>query len=209
MSAMSTFSSSAALPRRRPVVLSDVIPRSRAVDALLVLGGAGLTSLLAQVTIHVPSSPVPVTGQTLGVVVAGAALGARRGMLSQLLYLLLGLVLPVYAGGTHGWDVVWGASGGYIVGFVIAAYLVGLAAERGADRRVGLAFATFAAGQIAIFGIGVPWLKVSANLDWSTAIHEGFTIFIVGGIVKALIAAGAAPAAWRAVARLDRRDDRG
>jgi biotin transport system substrate-specific component len=89
---------------------------------------------------------------------------------------------------------------------VVAAWVIGRLAERGADRRALLAIATFAAGQLIVFGIGVPWLKVSAGLSWGTAIHEGFTIFIVGGIVKALLAGLAAPSAWRLVARVDRRE---
>jgi biotin transport system substrate-specific component len=180
-----------------PLVLGDVLPVGRVRDALLVLGGAGFTTLGAQVSIHVPNSPVPVTGQTLGVVLAGAALGARRGAASQLLYLLLGLVLPIYSDGASGGHVVWGATGGYLVGFIVAAGLVGWAAEHGADRLPGLAILTFAAGQLAIFGIGVPWLKVSADMTWGAAVHYGFTVFILGGIIKALVAGGAMPAAWR------------
>lgn len=199
---MSTLAATAS----RPLVLSDVLPRSRAVDAALVVGGAGLTALLAQLTIQVPPSPVPITGQTLAVVLAGAALGTRRGAASQLLYVLLGLLLPVYADGGQGFDVLWGASGGYLVGFVIAAALIGRLAERGANRRAWLAIVTFAAGQCVIFGIGVPWLKVSADLGWGTAIHEGFTIFIVGGIVKAVLAGLMVPGAWRMVARLQERE---
>ncbi|HWK26399.1 MAG TPA: biotin transporter BioY [Solirubrobacter sp.] len=188
---------SAALDRR-PLVLADALPLR---DALLVAGGAGLTALGAQIAVHVPPSPVPVTGQTLGVVLAGAALGARRGALSQLLYMLLGFVLPIYADGAHGVDVLWGATGGYLVGFVLAAWLVGYAAEHGADRHRLTAIACFAAGQLAIFGIGVPWLHAATDMSWADAIHYGFTIFIVGGVVKALFAGLLTPLAWRAVKR--------
>jgi biotin transport system substrate-specific component len=180
-------------------VLADTLPGHRVRDLLLILGGAGLTALGAQVSIHVPGSPVPVTAQTLAVVLAGSSLGAWRGASSQLLYLLLGLVLPIYAppGPTSGTAVLFGDSGGYIFGFVIAAGLIGWAAEHGADRRLLLAPLTFALGQLAIFGIGVPWLKVAANIPWGTAIHEGFTIFILGGVIKAILAAIAMPSAWR------------
>jgi biotin transport system substrate-specific component len=196
---------SATLAPAPRLVLADVIPGARARDVLLVLAGALLTVLGAQIAIHVPPSPVPVTGQTLAVVIAGSALGMRRGAASQLLYVLLGLVLPVYADGASGPDVLWGATGGYLVGFVVAAALVGRLAELGADRRPLIAFAAFCAGQLAIFGIGVPWLKVSTGMDWSTAIHDGFAIFIVGGIIKAIVAAGVVPGAWRAVRRIDER----
>jgi len=182
----------------RPVVLADVIP---ARDAVLVAGGAALTVLGAQIAIHIPPSPVPVTGQTLAVVIAGAALGARRGAASQLLYVLLGLALPVYADGESGLDVIWGATGGYLVGFVIAAALIGWVAERGFDRRRTTAILTFAAGQLVIFGIGVPWLVASTGMAWGDAIHNGFVIFIVGGIMKAVLAGLLTPAAWRFVRR--------
>ena len=182
----------------RPLVLADAIPVR---DTVLVIAGAGLTVLGAQVAIHIPPSPVPVTGQTLAVVVAGAALGARRGAASQLLYLLLGLFLPVYSDGASGLDVIWGATGGYIVGFVVAAGAIGWVAERGADRKRLTAIASFAAGQLIIFGIGVPWLKVSTGMAWSDAIHDGFTIFLVGGAIKAVLAGLATPAAWRLVRR--------
>lgn len=191
-------------PRRMPLVLADALPGARTRDAVLVVAGALLTVLGAQIAIHVPPSPVPITGQTLAVVVAGAALGARRGAASQLLYVALGLFLPVYADGGSGFDVIWGATGGYLVGFVLAAGMVGWAAERGADRRPVLAATTFAAGQLLIFAIGVPWLKVATGMAWGDAIHNGFAIFIVGGIVKALAAGALTPSAWRLVRRVDR-----
>lgn len=187
-------------------VLADVIPGARVRDALLICAGAALTILGAQVSIHVPPSPVPITGQTLGVVVAGAALGWRRGALSQLLYLCLGLFLPVYADGASGTEVLFGATGGYIVGFIIAAALMGWFAERGFDRNPIYAFAGFCLAQLAIFGLGVPWLRHVTDMSWADAIHNGFTIFIVGGVIKALLGAGLMPAAWRLVRRIDERE---
>ena len=192
-----------ALPAPRGMVLGDVIPGDRVRDVALVLAGAALTALGAQIAIHTGASPVPITGQTLAVVVAGAALGSQRGMLSQLLYVVVGLFLPVYSDGASGFDVIWGATGGYLVGFVVAAWIVGRMAEGGADRRFGSATIAFALGQLSIFAIGVPWLKVSTGMDWSTAIHDGFTIFIYGGLVKAALAAIAVPLAWRMVQKAD------
>jgi biotin transport system substrate-specific component len=199
--------STAAILPRTPAhpVLADALAGTRVRDAALIAGGAGLTALLAQVSLHVPPSPVPITGQTLAVVLAGATLGARRGAASQLLYLLVGLLLPVYADGQSGGHVVWGSTGGYLFGFILAAALVGWAAEHGADRRPLLAVLTFAGGQLAVFGIGVPWLKVAADLSWGDAVHYGFTLFIVGGIVKAVIAGLAMPGAWRLARRIDAR----
>ena len=191
-------------PSRPRTVLVDALPGTWARDVALVIAGALLTVLGAQIAIHVPPSPVPVTGQTLAVVIAGAALGWRRGAASQLLYVLLGLFLPVYSDGASGPDVIWGATGGYLVGFVIAAALIGRLAELGADRRPHIAFLAFCAGQLAIFGIGVPWLQVSTGMAWGDAIHNGFTIFIAGGIIKALVGAAVIPAAWRFVKRVDR-----
>jgi biotin transport system substrate-specific component len=190
---------------RRPRVLADVLPMVRGRDVTLVGMGALLTIVGAQISIPVPPSPVPITGQTLAVVVAGASLGSVRGGLSQLLYVALGLFLPVYADGGTGWDVVTGATGGYLVGFVVAAYIVGRLAELGADRRVAVAFVAFVVGQLVIFGIGVPWLKASTDMTWSSAIHDGFSIFIVGGLIKAAIAGAAMPSAWRVVRRIDPR----
>jgi biotin transport system substrate-specific component len=192
---------SSAMVIRRPLVLADAMPGARARDATLVCAGALLTVLGAQIAIQVPPSPVPITGQTFAVVVAGAALGARRGGASQLLYVLLGLVLPVYSEGESGPDVLFGATGGYLVGFVLAATAVGWLAERGADRRPALAFLAFVAGQLIVFGLGVPWLKVSADLAWADAVHHGFTVFIVGGIIKAAAAGLLMPTAWRWVRR--------
>jgi biotin transport system substrate-specific component len=198
------MSAAISVPAKRGV-LADAIPGALARDAVLVLCGALLTSLGAQIAVSVPPSPVPITGQTLAVVVAGAALGAHRGGLSQLLYLVLGLFLPVYAGGEHGLSVLTGATGGYIVGFVLAGFAIGWLAERGADRRPLIAFAAFVTAQALVFGIGVPWLKIATGSDWSTAIHDGFTIFIVGGIVKAIVAAVVTPLAWRGVRRIEGR----
>jgi len=184
-------------------VLADAIPGARVRDALLILAGAGLTALGAQISIHVPGSPVPVTGQTLGVVLAGGALGTWRGIASQVVYLLLGLVLPIYAGGTSGHGVLWGPAGGYIFGFILAAGVMGWAAERGGDRRVLIAAVSFFLAQLALYGIGVPWLKIATGATWSWTIHNGFTIFLLGGAVKAVLAGIAMPAAWRVERRFN------
>ena len=191
-----------ALPRYP--VLADSLPGARVRDAVLVLSGALLTALLAQVAINVPPSPVPITGQTLAVGLVGASLGARRGASSLALYALLGLFLPFYADGESGWDVIWGASGGYIVGFVFAAYVIGWLAERGADRRVVMTFLAFVAGQLVIFAFGLVGLKLAVGESVGWTIHNGFAIFIVGGLVKAVVGAIALPSTWRLVRRFDR-----
>src|SRR5579875_1869063 len=126
-------SSTAAVSRP---VLADALPGARVRDVLLVLAGALLTAACAQISIHLPGSPVPLTGQTFAVVLVGASLGSRRGGLAMLLYAAMGLVLPVHASGQSGTGVLFGASGGYIVGFVLAAWALGAIAERGGDTRV-------------------------------------------------------------------------
>jgi biotin transport system substrate-specific component len=192
-----------ALPR--VPVLADALPGGVVRDAAVVASGAALTALLAQVAIHVPPSPVPVTGQTLAVGVVGASLGARRGATALALYAILGLFLPVYADGAQGWHVVWGPNGGYLLGFVIAAGVVGHLAERGADRVPLLAFLAFVLGQAIVFAFGLAGLKLAVGQSWGWTIHNGFTIFIVGGIVKAAVGAAVLPSAWELVRRIDHR----
>jgi biotin transport system substrate-specific component len=198
---MPSLTSATTLPRR--AVLADAIPQARVRDATLVLAGALLTALFAQIAIDVPPSPVPVTGQTLAVGLVGATLGARRGASALALYAILGLFLPFYAEGDSGWHVIWGASGGYIVGFVFAAGAIGWLAERGADRKALAAFAAFVVGQLIVFAFGLAGLKIAVGESWSWTIHNGFTIFIVGGLIKALVGALALPSAWRLVRRFE------
>ncbi|MCD6726567.1 MAG: biotin transporter BioY [Solirubrobacteraceae bacterium] len=186
----------------RPQVLADIVPSSRVRDVALVVAAALLTAICAQIVIPLPGDPVPVTGQTFAVLLSGAALGSRRGSAAMGLYLLLGLVgLPVYADGASGWEVVWGATGGYLVGFIVAAYVVGLLAERRLDRNPWKALPLFTVGSLIVFAIGVPWLAVAADISMSKAIALGFVPFIPGGIVKALLAAGLLPTAWKLVGR--------
>lgn len=197
------IASAPTLPRRG-LVLADAIPGARVRDAVLVLAGALFTSLLAQIAINVPPSPVPVTGQTLAVGLVGATLGARRGTAAMLLYALMGLVFPVYAEGGQGWDVITGASGGYILGFIVATGVVGYLAERGADRKALTAFVSFVAAQLIVFAFGLAGLKLAVGQDWGWTIHNGFSIFIVGGVIKALVGAAVLPSAWGIVRRFER-----
>ena len=194
--------SAVALPR--PVVLADALPGARVRDALLMAGGAGFTALMAQVAIDVPTSPVPVTGQTLAVGLVGATLGMRRGASSIALYLLLGLLLPVYSEGGQGLDVVLGANGGYLLGFLVAAAAIGWLAEHGADRHVVLAFLAFVGGQLIVFAFGLAGLKLAVGESWSWTLQNGFVVFIIGGLVKAAVGAAVLPAAWKLVRRVDR-----
>jgi biotin transport system substrate-specific component len=141
----------------RPLVLADLAPAVRTRNAVLVALGVLFTALLAQVAVPVLGSPVPVTGQTLAVVVTAASLGPVRGVAVQAVYGLAALVgLPFYSDASGGWDVVFGATGGYVIGFIPAAYLIGLAARHGADRRFRTSAPPFVTGQAVVFAIGVP-----------------------------------------------------
>lgn len=186
----------------RPLVLADLLPRSRARDVGLVGAGVLLTALLAQVAVPVPGSPVPITGQTLAVVLTAAALGPVRGTAVQGTYIALAAIgLPFYSDASGGVDVVLGATGGYVFGFLPAAYLIGLAARRGVDRRLWTSVPMFAAGQAVIFAIGVPWLALATGMDAGQALDAGFYPFIVGGLVKASVAAILLGGAWSVLRR--------
>ena len=176
----------------------------------LIVTGAIFIALTANVTIWLPNNPVPITGQTLSVLVVGGALGLRRGVLSVGLYLLLGLFLPVYAGQTHGLQnfvdfrsagVVLGVRGGYLIGFLLAGAIVGWLAELGWDRHIGGAVGAMIIGEIAIYTVGVPWLAYAAHMSPETAVATGLTPFVVGDALKLAIAAGIFPIAWWLVGR--------
>jgi biotin transport system substrate-specific component len=185
-----------------PRVLADLVPRVRARDAVLVVAAAALTALCAQLSFYLPGNPVPVTLQTFAVLLSGAALGANRGAGAMLLYIALGLIgLPVYADGKHGIDIVTGVTGGYLIGFLMAAYVVGRLSEARLDRRPLTALPLFLIGSAIIYLIGVPWLAVSADQGLGWAISNGFVDFIPGDLVKAAAAAGLLPAVWKLAGR--------
>lgn len=191
---------SAALTSQRGV-LADLVPGAIARDAALVVGGAGLTGLAAQISIHVPSiTPVPFTLQTLAVLLTGAALGSVRGMLSMLLYLAAGSAgVPWFANHTHGWAGT--PSFGYILGFVLAAAIVGELARRGSDRTVLSAIGLMAVGDAILLTIGTIWLSADLNVSASKAIELGVTPFLIGDAIKLTVAALVLPSAWKLARR--------
>ncbi len=201
--------SSITLTGRQPVLADRIVSRSLTRDIVLVAAGAVFTALLAQVSI--PLWPVPITGQTLAVLLVGASLGLRRGASSLALYAVLGLVgLPVYApqdDGSHltGLAAVAAPSFGYIVGFVVAAGLVGWLSERTWDRKFLKALATFVGGSVVVFAFGLPWLAVVTGATLVQTYQWGLEPFIIGGIIKALIAAMLLPVAWWGADRLAAR----
>ena len=193
----------------RPTIADRVLPRSLATDLVLVAAGAALVAIAAQ--FYVPMWPVPISGQTFAVLLVGTTLGASRGALAMALYAVLGLVgLPVFTDGSAGVSVLGGTTGGYIVGFVFAAAVSGWLAQRAWDRRVLGTLATFAAGTVTIYAFGLPWLAiVLSNMGvpdvLGTTISGGLLPFLVGDALKALLAAGLLPLAWKAIGRSDRR----
>lgn len=162
---------------------------------LLVLGGVAFLALLAQVRVQI--GPVPLTGQTFGVLLLGAAYGARRGALTTGTYALLGLLgVPLFAGGGAGWGHLLGPTGGYLLGFVLAAGLVGWLASLGWDRRLGSALAAMVLGSIVIYVSGVAWLTPLLGGDLRAALTVGVLPFLAGDAIKVGLAAALMPAVW-------------
>ena len=184
-----------------PTLYTRTFPRAAGWlrDAVLILLGALFVAALAQVEIPLPFTPVPITGQTFGVLLVGAALGSKRGALSLASYLAVGGIgLPFFAGGAHGWNIVLGATGGYLIGFVIAAYVVGLLAERGLERSVRTSIIPFFVGTLIIYICGVAWLAIVLG-SLSKALAAGFIPFLLGDAIKLAAAAIVLPAAWKLV----------
>jgi biotin transport system substrate-specific component len=192
-----------ALTLRQPdrLVLADLVPGTLGRDVALVIGAAAFVGLLAQVSIHLSFTPVPITGQTLGVLLSGTALGWKRGSAAMVLYGLAGLIgVPWFAGHARGYV---GASFGYIVGFVLAAALCGFLAERSADRSLLRSVPAMALGEVVMYAVGVVWLGVNLHVGPGQAIALGLTPFLAGDGIKAAIAAALLPTVWKLVARSD------
>lgn len=200
---------------RRPV-LADLITRPStrdrafAMDAALVLSGVALVTLLAKVSFFI--GPIPITGQTLGVIIVGAALGARRGAASLTTYMLLGLAgLPIFAGPIAGPTYVLSPSFGFIVGFIPAAFVAGWFAQRAWDRKPWLAFIGFVAASIIPFLVGLPYMALilatvlDVDVTLASVLDAGVWPFIVPGLIKAAFAALLVPAAWTLVRTVDAR----
>jgi biotin transport system substrate-specific component len=180
------------------------LPRSNLItDALLVLAGTGLVAGAAQISVKLPFTPVPITGQTFAVVLVGASLGALRGTASLMVYLWLGVAgAPIYAHHDSGWNVITSASGGYIVGFVLAAALTGFLAERGWDWHFSSSVSAMLTGNVIIYLVGLPWLAVVLNTNLEKTLEYGLYPFVPGDIFKLYLAAAVLPTAWRLVARV-------
>jgi len=179
----------------RPRVLADLLPGALLRDVLLVIAAAALTGLCAQISIPLPFTPVPITLQTFAVLLSGAALGPWRGGAAMLLYLVAGVAgVPWFAQQESGYALV---TLGYIVGFVVAATVVGALASRGADRTVSGTIVIMVIGNLIIYAIGVPWLMAATGLPLMVALEKGMWPFVIGDALKIALAAGLLPLTWR------------
>ena len=185
-----------------PIRLSERL-HTRARHISLILIGTLLIALSARISVYVGDNPVPFTGQTFGVLLSAGALGLRRGLAATALYVLLGVIgLPIFAGGDHGLAKLLGATGGYLVGFMVASAVVGRLAELGWDRNLIGSIGAMLIGSLVIYAIGVPWLAYAAfGGDLTLAFENGMRTFLLWDGVKLLLAAAAFPVAWWVVGR--------
>ncbi|PZS03972.1 MAG: biotin transporter BioY [Pseudonocardiales bacterium] len=192
----------ASIDVRRRIVLADLLAGGIVRDVVLVAAFASLTGMAAQLSFHIPGTPVPVTGQTFAALLAGAAVGPVRGFASMAVYLLVGTAgVPWFAGHASGAGAV---SFGYVVGFVVAATVVGWLARRGGDRTPLRTVATMVLGTVVIYAFGVPWLAASAHLSLADALSQGARPFLPGDLLKVVVAAALLPSCWSAAQRFRR-----
>ena len=174
----------------------------------LVLAGTALVAGAAQISVKLPFTPVPITGQTFAVLLVGASLGCVLGTASLMLYLWLGVAgAPIYAHHDSGWSVITSASGGYVVGFVLAAALTGFLAERRWDRRLSSSIGLMLTGNVVIYLVGLPWLAIVLNTNLEKTLEYGLYPFIPGDTFKLYLAAAALPGAWKLVGRARNRPE--
>jgi len=182
---------------------SSLIPRSTALShAVLVVSGVLGLAVLAQIAIPVPGSPVPVTGQTLGVLILGTAYGSTLGFTTFALYILAGIAgAPVFADGGQGLDRIVGATGGYLVGMLVATFVLGQLARFRLDQKFLTALPSMLIGTVTTFSFGLIWLHQYTGESWSWTFEKGLTPFIIGEILKIAIAGTSLPVIWRVVNR--------
>ena len=186
---------------------ATVFPRSTALThAGFIVGGTLFIAALAQIAIPVPGSPVPVTGQTLAVYLIGTTYGARLGFATFATYLLAGIAgAPVFAPATgataHGIARLTGATGGYLIGMLVAAFVLGALADRKADQKFKTSFPALILGSAIVFAFGLTWLHASLELTWAQTISAGLTPFIFGEVIKIAITATSLPLIWRKISQ--------
>ncbi|MFN8190881.1 MAG: biotin transporter BioY [Nocardioidaceae bacterium] len=185
----------------RSLVLADLWEGGRVRSAVLVLAGAVFTGLAAQVSIPLPNTPVPLTLQTFAVLLTGTALGPTLGALSMILYVGAGVAgVPWFAEQSSGYSM---ASFGYLIGFIAAAYVCGALARRAVDRKVLGAVASMVLGNVIIYAFGVPVLMSAVSVDFRTALTLGVTPFLLGDVLKIIVAGGLLPSTWKLVGPRD------
>jgi biotin transport system substrate-specific component len=186
---------------------ATVFPRSTALThATFIVGGTLFIAALAQIAVPVPGSPVPVTGQTLAVYLIGTTYGARLGFATFATYLLAGVAgAPVFAAATgatsHGIARLTGATGGYLIGMLVATFVLGALADRKADQKFKTSFPALILGSAIVFAFGLTWLHASLELTWAQTISAGLTPFIFGEFIKIAITATSLPLIWRKISQ--------
>ncbi|NNN18727.1 MAG: biotin transporter BioY [Acidimicrobiaceae bacterium] len=190
---------------KKPRVLADLVGGSAIRDAVLVVGYAAFIGIFAQISVHLSFTPVPVTGQTFAVLIGAAALGWARAGAGTLLYALAGLAgVPWFAGGSGGVKLASAPTFGYIVGFIICSLLVGMLAKSGWDRKAIGTVLAMVLGNVVIYAFGVSWLAASIHVTASKAISLGMTPFLVGDLIKIMIATVLLPGAWYGVSKFSK-----
>ena len=189
----------------RVLTLSDNIFAKDSIftDAILILTGSLVTAVFAQISIYLPFSPVPITGQTLAVLLVGAVLGSSKGAISQILYLIEGVIgLPVFAVGHSSISYILGPTGGYLIGFIFAAFLMGWFSENGWDRKKLTVAITAFLSNIIIYIFGLTWLSIFFPLNKILTI--GFYPFIIGDILKIFLLIIILPSCWKLISSISR-----
>jgi len=182
------------------VLTGRVLASTPARVATTVVAFVAFTAVAAQWRIALPFTPVPITGSTLAVLLAGAALGTRLGSLTMFAYLAVGAIgFPVFTEGASGLNTFLGATGGYLVGFIVAAAAVGAMAERRHDRKMITAVSMFLAGSFVIYAFGVAGLMINVGFGLNQAVLQGVAPFLLGDVIKATVAGSVLPSAWRLV----------
>jgi len=180
-----------------PRTLADVIPGGLVRNIALVVGGAGFVGATAQLAVPLPFTPVPLTLQTFSVLLTVAVLGSTRGLLSMAVYMLAGMAgVPWFTQHHSGWSF---PSFGYVVGFLVAAIVVGKLAEKGGDRTPLRAVGLLVLGNLAIYAVGVPGLMLSTGMSLPVALAKGVAPFLIGDAIKVVLAAALLPATWKLV----------
>lgn len=182
---------------------SAFITRSTVASQIsLILTGTVFLAVMAQIAFPIPGSPVPFTGQTLGVLLLGTAYGAGLGFSTIAFYLLIGMAgAPIFSSGTSGIERIVGPTGGYLVGMLISSLVIGALAGRKWDQKIKTVIPTMIIGNLVIFAIGLLWLNQYTGQSWLWTFEKGFTPFVFGEIIKIAIASTALPAVWKYVAK--------